>query len=326
MITTVYYFCFLIKLFTFNLYIFREKANKNSSPPARPATHSRSNSSRRTSERTQTPTQMRTRSKNVEEVSLTPEEKATLGANSSLLGAITQQPQCYTCKRGFRKSSAASNKLKQCRECPNFVHPTCDSAFVFDEADGTYCCPECASPNVSGSSEFILDGSMEVEDEQKTEDSEKKFDFEPQNLDDVMDFEPSSSKSPAEEKKELKTTPTPVSSESKVPTAPSDSIAANVQQRKRTRKPRQTTSPQPYSRRSASAASEDRHSPLLKRQLLSSQPSTSTAIQNIQGLFNELVDPESESEPSGSPDSFAGNSSNARSRINDDMDEYKPTK
>ncbi|CAD5214716.1 unnamed protein product [Bursaphelenchus okinawaensis] len=251
-------------------------------------------------------TPMRTRSKHFEEtaVSLTPAEQATLGASSSLLGAITQQPHCMVCKRGFRKGSAAANNIRNCKQCKRSAHSTCDGGFSKENV-----CGECSGAEVSRES-GLLDGSMEAEYDAKAS---------PSNVlqEDVIsiDFDEETIKKISQ-----------TIAKSSVPTPPSDSIAANVQQRKRQRKPRQTTSPQPYSRRSASAASEDRHSPAsaLKgsRTSLISGPSTSHALQGLIGV--DLDDFNSDSEPSGSPDSFLG--INARSRANDDQDEYKPSK
>uniref|UniRef100_A0A1I7RZ32 Histone-lysine N-methyltransferase n=1 Tax=Bursaphelenchus xylophilus TaxID=6326 RepID=A0A1I7RZ32_BURXY len=287
-----------------------EKANKNSVqalPPRVNGTPPKSTkpgpqAKAKKDEKPSTP--MRTRSKNFEEATLTPAEQATLGASSSLLGAVTQQPQCMVCKRGFRKGSASANNLQQCLECKRMAHPGCDAKLSADQI-----CPDCR-PEEPRSDSGILDGSMEAEYEAKPSPSNVVPDV-------VMAVD-----------LEEEPTKRSVTSPSKNPIlpAPSDSIAANVQQRKRQRKPRQTTSPQPYSRRSASAASEDRQSPAaaLKnpRTSLLSGPSTSQALQGLIGV--DFDDFNSDSEPSGSPDSFLG--SNARSRANDDQDEYKPSK
>lgn len=224
------------------------------------------------------------------------------------------QQHCIVCKRGVRNT----RDLRHCLKCKKCSHATCNSGFVFVDTQNGYLCLECAkkekltSPtHSSNNNTTIAADSNPIEEEEFGGVSEEEAN------------RPSCSQSVHTSDEELGSTA------KNAQTTNDDSIASNVQARKRNRRTRTRSSPQQQpvltAIRSNSSASEEQSSPvgnkLLKTRISGSPSSSSIGISMT--TAEPSNDAQTPSEVSSSPES--GSEANV-SKQNENATENQTTK
>ncbi|KAI6176509.1 PHD-type domain-containing protein [Aphelenchoides bicaudatus] len=245
----------------------RSSNNKQSSSGNSRSNKRQPSSSSQSRAKDEKPNAVKTRSKNAEE-----EEQSNAKPDS--------QQHCIVCKRGVRNT----RDLRHCQKCKKCSHATCNSGFVLLDTQNAYLCSDCAkkeklaSPTHSSNNNTTLPAeSNPVEEEEFAVVSDEETN------------RPSCSQSVQTSEDELTSTANQQSENAKnaPATGPQDnSIASNVQARKRNRRTRTRSSPQQQTAiiavRSNSSASEEQSSPvgskLLKTRISGSPSSSSIGI------------------------------------------------